>query len=128
AERDALDAVVRALKCGGDPDAARVRALRELCARHRGVAVLAFSESANTVRAYFASMRSDAGVGMLTASEARIASGRLSRDGLLARFAPVAQGAPTPHPRERVTLLLATDLLSEGINLQDAAVVVHLDL
>ena len=33
-----------------------------------------------------------------------------------------------PHPRERITLLLATDLLSEGVNLQDAAVVVHLDL
>ena len=60
--------------------------------------------------------------------EARIASGRLSRDGLLARFAPRAQGASMPHPRERVSLLLATDLLSEGVNLQDAAVVVHLDL
>jgi hypothetical protein len=65
---------------------------------------------------------------MLAASDARIASGRLSRDDLLARFAPLAQGVAAPHPRERVTLLLATDLLSEGVNLQDAAVVVHLDL
>jgi hypothetical protein len=65
---------------------------------------------------------------MLTASEGRIASGRIARDALLARFAPRAQGAPSPPAHERVTLLLATDLLSEGVNLQDASVVVHLDL
>jgi hypothetical protein len=65
---------------------------------------------------------------MLTASEARIASGRIGRDELLALFAPRAQGARTPTAHERVTLLLATDLLSEGVNLQDASVVVHLDL
>jgi superfamily II DNA or RNA helicase len=128
AERHALDAVVRASERAPDPDVARVHALRDVCARHADVSVLAFSEYASTVRAYFAAMRADRGVGMLTANEARIASGRLSRLDLLARFAPRAQGAPMPHPRERITLLLSTDLLSEGVNLQDAAVVVHLDL
>jgi superfamily II DNA or RNA helicase len=127
-ERRALDAVVHAIARAADPDAARARSLRALCARHRDVAVLAFSEFASTVRAYFAAMRAERGVAMLTANEARIASGRVSRRELLARFAPHAQGVPVPHPRERVTLLLATDLLSEGVNLQDAAVVVHLDL
>jgi len=128
AERRALDSVVRAIERTSDPDAARAQTLRDLCSRHRDVAVLAFSEYASTVRAYFTAMHADRGVGALTAKEARIASGRLSRAELLARFAPRAQGAPTPHPRERITLLLATDLLSEGVNLQDAAVVVHLDL
>jgi len=127
-ERRSLDAVVRAIERATDPDLTRTRALRDLCARHAGVAILAFSEYASTVRAYFAAMRADRGVGILTANEARIASGRLSRAELLARFAPVAQGVSMPHPRERITLLLATDLLSEGVNLQDAAVVVHLDL
>jgi len=127
-ERRSLDDVVRAIERSANPDVTRTRALRDLCARHAGVAVLAFSEYASTVRAYFGAMRADHGVGMLTANEARIASGRLSRTELLARFAPVAQGASLPHPRERITLLLATDLLSEGVNLQDAAVVVHLDL
>jgi hypothetical protein len=47
---------------------------------------------------------------------------------LLDRFAPRAHGVPPPVARERVSLLLATDLLSEGVNLQDASVVVHLDL
>src|SRR5688572_21645545 len=41
---------------------------------------------------------------------------------------PRAQGARSPAAHERVTLLLTTDLLSEGVNLQDASVVVHLDL
>ena len=127
-ERCALEVVERAMERVSDPDAARVGALREIRARHHDASVLAFSESANTVHAYFAAMREDTGVGLLTANVARIASGRLTRDELLARFAPRAQGVPSPHQRERVTLLLATDLLSEGVNLQDAAVVVHLDL
>lgn len=111
-----------------DPDLARVAALRDVRAAHPNARVLAFSEFASTVRAYFREMRSDPGVGLLTARDARIASGRLPRDALLARFAPRAQGSAEPARRERVTLLLTTDLLSEGVNLQDANVVVHLDL
>jgi hypothetical protein len=65
---------------------------------------------------------------MLSAREARIASGRVTRADLLGRFAPHAQGVRAPPEHERVTLLLSTDLLSEGVNLQDASVVVHLDL
>ena len=52
----------------------------------------------------------------------------LSRADALARFAPVATGAREPPAAERIDLLIATDLLSEGVNLHDASVVVHLDL
>ncbi|HET7844623.1 MAG TPA: hypothetical protein VFL14_10770, partial [Xanthomonadales bacterium] len=97
AERHGLDALVQAIDRAPDPDLSRVRALRDARARHGDVAILAFSEFASTVRAYFAAMRADHGVGMLTANEARIASGRLSRAQLLARFAPRAQGASMPH-------------------------------
>ena len=128
AERTALEALERTIAASADPDAARVAALRTLRTEHPGLRILAFSEFASTVRAYFAAMRNDAEVGLLTAADARIASGRLPRDALLARFAPTAQGATAPGPRERVSLLLSTDLLSEGVNLQDASVVVHLDL
>ena len=127
-ERAALGALVRTLEREDDPDLARVSALRALRASHAGASILAFSEWASTVRAYWFLLRADAGVGLLTANEARIASGRIARDALLTRFAPRAQGAPSPAAHERVTLLLATDLLSEGVNLQDASVVVHLDL
>src|SRR5688572_10824059 len=43
----------------------------------------------------------------------------------------VLNGSPQRTPRvraERIDLLLSTDVLSEGVGLQDASVVVHLDL
>ena len=127
-ERVALAHLRVLLRDAPDPDAERVAALRAIRDAHPHERVLAFSELASTVRAFHAQMRRDAGVGLLTAHDARIASGKLPRAALLAWFAPVAQRAREPADRERVTLLLATDLLSEGMNLQDASVVVHLDL
>ena len=127
-EESAMTVLHRAITSSSDPDVARVTAIRDIRRAHPGERVLAFSERAATARAFFALMRSDVGVGMLTAREARIASGRVSRDDLLSRFAPSAQGARNPVERERVTLLLSTDVLSEGVNLQDASVVVHIDL
>lgn len=127
-EREALDRLSAALARTEDPDIARVAALRRLREDYPDARILAFSEFASTVRAYYALLRGDAGIGMLTAAEARIASGRLPRDLLVDRFAPVAQGAARRASHEMVTLLLSTDLLSEGVNLQDASVVVHLDL
>src|SRR5690606_38445478 len=73
-------------------------------------------------------LRGAPGVAALTAHGGRIASGRISRTDALARFAPMAQGARPPRERERISLLLATDVVSEGLNLQDAGVVVHLDV
>jgi hypothetical protein len=68
------------------------------------------------------------GVAMLTARGGMVAGGTLTRSEALARFAPLASGAQSPRPAERIDLLLTTDLLSEGVNLQDAEVVVHLDV
>jgi hypothetical protein len=127
-ERDTLGELARVLSTTPDPDVARISALRRIRAEHPDARVIAFSEFASTITSLYSAMRADAGVGMLTAREARIASGRIARDELLARFAPVAQHAPPVAAHESVTLLLATDLLSEGENLQDARVVVHLDL
>jgi superfamily II DNA or RNA helicase len=127
-ERAALGRLAHLLRESPDPDASRVAALRVLRAAHPDERILGFSEFASTIRAYYALMRADAGVGMLTARDARIASGRLARAELLAHFAPRAHATREPVERERITLLLTTDLLSEGVNLQDASVVVHLDL
>src|SRR3989442_1359650 len=46
----------------------------------------------------------------------------------LRAFAPLAQGAGPPPPALETDVLIATDLLSEGLNLQDAARVIHYDL
>jgi hypothetical protein len=51
----------------------------------------------------------------------------VSRDTVLAQFTP-SVGARRVSAAERIDLLVTTDLLSEGLNLQEASVVVHLDL
>ena len=127
-ERNGVQCLAEILRATPDPDITRATAIRAIRARHAASRIIAFSEYASTVRGLFALLRTEARVGVLTAGEARIASGRVPREELLTRFAPVAQRIMRPHPRDAVTLLLATDLLSEGVNLQDANVVIHLDL
>src|SRR6185503_2384043 len=55
-----------------------------------------------------------------------IASGRITRAECIEQFTP--DGNQRPRGAAPIELLLATDLLSEGLNLQRASVVVHLDL
>lgn len=129
AELAALDAHVTALRLllsrvrsGRNRDAHRALQLRELRSHHRTERVLAFSSYAATVHALRSQLVPDGEVAAVTAQGGWIASGRTSREEVLGMFADPA------HRRERVQLLLATDLLSEGLNLQEASVVVHLDL
>jgi superfamily II DNA or RNA helicase len=58
----------------------------------------------------------------------RFASGDATRREVLRAFAPRAQGGPAPSAAVETDVLIATDLLSEGLNLQDAERVVHYDL
>ena len=108
-----------------DPDEARVALLRRLRAAHSGRRIVAFSQYANTVAAIGRLMRRDAGIAIVNADAARIASGTISRDEVLEQF---RLDAPRTAPIERIDLLLTTDLLSEGIDLRGASVIVHLDL
>jgi hypothetical protein len=57
-----------------------------------------------------------------------IASGRVPVDTALGFFAPRARKAADPSTTTRVTTLIATDLVSEGLDLQDADGIVHYDL
>ncbi len=109
-------------------DVARVEALRTIMRLHPDLPIVAFSQFATTVRAIGRALSDIAGVGSLTGQRAWIASGSISRSEALACFAPMAQGRPPPPLHLRIRLLLTTDLLAEGVNLQDAGVVVHLDL
>ncbi len=124
----ALEALLSHHQRNANGDAIRARALRTIVERHPGTPVVAFSQFTTTVLALQRALADIAGVGLLTGKRARIASGRVSRAEVLARFAPVAQERPPPPPHQAIRLLLATDLLAEGVNLQDAGVVVHLDL
>ncbi len=126
--QDALRELLRSLKRERSRDADRAQLLAGIRHEHFGVPIVAFSQYAETVNAMFRELRREAGIAVLTARGARVAGGSLSRREAISRFAPKASGVRAPREAERIDLLLATDLLSEGVNLQDAGVVVHLDL
>ena len=107
---------------------ARANALRAIRTRHEDERIVAFSQYADTILGLYKELRRDPRVCALTATRAMIASGRITRPHALRLFAPLGSGASQPRAIERIDLLLTTDLLSEGVNLQDASVVVHLDL
>lgn len=111
-----------------DADRLRTEALRRIRRAHADTPIVAFSQYTRTVQALYRALSDIAGVGMIAGSTARIASGAVTRTELLEHFAPRAHGRPPPPAHKAVTLLLTTDLLAVGVNLQDAAVVVHLDL
>ena len=90
--------------------------------------IVAFAQYSSTIRALFRRVAADGGVATLTASGARVAVGTLSRQEAIERFAPRANRTRSPSRAETIDLLLCTDLLSEGVNLQDAELVLHLDV
>ena len=124
----ALDVLVQTIPVDSPRDRERAARLRELVERHGGEKMVAFTQFADTANVYYRLMRDHVRSCQLDGRGARVAGGRLTRADALARFAPVASGAREPPAAERIDLLIATDLLSEGVNLHDASVVVHLDL
>jgi superfamily II DNA or RNA helicase len=116
-----------AARQGETADDKRAALLRDLRARHPNERIVVFSQFADSVHAMFARLRADGRVAAVTAQGAMVAGGPLTRTQVLARFAPGSSGRP-PSRAEAIDLLLTTDLLSEGLNLQDASIVVHLDL
>jgi hypothetical protein len=109
-----------------DPDDDRGTLIRDVMTRHPGERVVAFSEYAATVTALYRRLSSSTRVAMLVHAGGRVAGGPITRMGVLERFGPGA--SRRTGEGERIDLLLTTDVLSEGVNLQDASVIVHLDL
>jgi superfamily II DNA or RNA helicase len=109
-----------------DLDIVRADRLRSIVRSHASSKIVAFSAYEDTVRTLFRLLCADGRVCALSARGGVIASGRLRRAEVIAQFGPTAPSRATEA--ERIDLLLTTDLLSEGVNLQGAAVVVHLDL
>jgi len=67
-------------------------------------------------------------VALVTAAGGAWGGERATRDEVLRAFAPIASGAAPPPAALATDVLIATDLVSEGLNLQDAARVVHYDV
>lgn len=131
AHEQAVAALLHDAARGPDHDRARADVLRALRESHPGARIIAFAERAETVERLWQLLRHLPGVAMLTSHGGEVAGGAISRREILARVASGPVDALQPragHRAELVSLLLTTDLLSEGANLQEASVVVHLDL
>jgi hypothetical protein len=109
-------------------DGERADILDEIRHSHPSAKIVAFAQYAETVSMLFRRVSGSGGVAMLAAQGGLVAGGKLTRREALARFAPLASREQSPPLAERIDLLLTTDLLSEGVNLQDAQIVVHLDV
>ncbi|HEX9083205.1 MAG TPA: helicase-related protein, partial [Gemmatimonadaceae bacterium] len=135
---DLLDAVRAHLRALGEfrapfcsataLDEERARIVAEIRNSHAAAKIVVFAQYSETVSMLFRRLAAAGRVAMLTSHGARVAGGALTRAEAIGRFAPHASHFPPPGSAEAIDLLLTTDLLSEGVNLQDAAVVVHLDI
>jgi len=101
--------------------------LRAQLALRAGRKTIVFTAAVSTARA-IARALDWREIAVVSGKGAWIASGRVPVAEALALFAPQARGRPAPAPAQRVATLVATDLASEGLDLQDADAVVHYDL
>ena len=106
----------------------RASIIRELRESHSDRKIVVFSQYADTIDGMFSRLSPEGHVAALSGSGGWVAGGSISRSETIERFAPGACGVAPPRRADDVSLLLTTDLLSEGVNLQDAGVVIHLDL
>ena len=107
----------------GDPKA---DALERLLAE-RPVKTIVFTDAQPTAR-YLLQRLHHRRVAAVFGHAGRFASGEAPPQEVLRAFAPRAQGGSPPVAALETDVLIATDLLSEGLNLQDAERVVHYDL
>lgn len=122
-------------------DRALVRRLRELTAAtsdpkaaaladlldQRAAKTIVFVQARATVHHLMRRLRGRR-VAAVTGERGWFGSEPAPREAVLRAFAPRSQGARDPVAALATDVLVATDLLSEGLNLQDAARVIHYDL
>lgn len=125
-ERCRLLALLDATPSEGHPSPKADR-LYDVVARRRAARTIVFTSSAATALDLARRLQWRE-VGVVAAGRARVASGPLSMDAVLDAFAPRARAARAPAPSGVVRVLIATDLASEGLDLQDADAIVHYDL
>ena len=120
---ESLLSILRLVPGGWNPDAdEKLRALTELCRdTHSDENILVFTESRTTAKYLCRNLRECInGVEVAHGGTPDITA-------LVARFSPRSNGAGDPG-LHKIRVLVATDTLSEGQNLQDAHIVVNYDL
>ena len=123
ADRDTVRRLSELAVPGPDPKA---DALERMLVEHCGKTIV-FVQPRATVRHLLRHLRGHR-VAAVMGDRGWFGRERATRADVLRAFAPVAQGAPAPAAALETDVLLATDLLSEGLNLQDAVRVIHYDV
>jgi hypothetical protein len=129
---DAVRLLRNAVRADPARDERRCAALLAVLAGEHGKRAVLFTHSIDTARLWFSRLSPRLRAACLDGHGGRVSSGRVSREEIIHAFRPSqpangeASGA-RDHPM-RIDVLIATDVLSEGVDLHDASVVVHLDL
>jgi hypothetical protein len=100
--------------------------LERLLGAYRGKTIV-FTAARATAR-YLARRFSTQRISAVLGDYGLLGGTRATRREVLRAFAPCSQEAPQPPAALETDILITTDLLSEGVNLQDAARVIHYDL
>ena len=108
---------------------AKVPALIQLLAsRPPSHKTAVFTEFRDTAVYLWRSIQSRFRAALITGSGAYLGAERSTRIEVVRHFAPSANHSREPPPALRVDILVATDVMAEGMNLQDADAVVSYDL
>jgi hypothetical protein len=110
----------------GVPDPKALRLGQVLSRRHPKSIV--FTSSRATARYLLRALQPRHRVAAVMGAHGLLPSGSVPVAEVLAAFAPTAAGVASPRAALSIDVLIATDLASEGLNLQDASRVIHYDL
>jgi len=124
--RAALDAVELTVEEATRDDDPKVEALAEVLKRGHAPTIV-FTEHRATALYLLRRLRRRFRVLAVTGSDAWAGADRIPRMEALDAFAPLSRGRPA-NPLLAADVLVATDVASEGMNLQDAQAVVNYDL
>ncbi len=102
--------------------------LKQLLATRLNRKTVVFTEFIDTAEHLWRVLQRDFRIGLVTGNTAFLGNHVSGRSDVIRRFAPRSNAAPDPPAHEGIDLLIATDVLSEGLNLQDADGVVSYDL
>ena len=142
-EESSTQTSITDLKCDAQQDVQTLRSLRdaimltrdeklatlvELLRSRDKAKTLVFTEFVDTAQDLWRALHREFRVALVTGTSAFLGANVSSRAEVIRRFAPHSNAAPDPPTHEAVDVLIATDVLAEGLNLQDADAVVSYDL
>jgi hypothetical protein len=124
ADRASLTRLREASIGAPDPKVARLDHLL----RQSPAKTIVFTSSRATARYLLRTLRLRHRVAVVMGARGLLPTGSAPVGEILGAFAPVAWGLAPPPTALAIDVLIATDLASEGLNLQDASRVIHYDL